>query len=127
MASHGHPSRNIPSGPLLVHSLQPIHSRGSTSMRPNGGWSASGTQYMIRVPGRALSACLAHASSSAEGESAETTVTAESRRLFQDVAAAKRHTRSWRFDRKSGCFYSSVVLSAANARALHLIWGRGLR
>jgi hypothetical protein len=33
-------------GPLLVHFLQPMQSAGSTSMRPNGGWSSSGTQYM---------------------------------------------------------------------------------
>src|SRR3954466_2590248 len=46
MASHGQPSRNEPSGPLLVHFLQPMQRMGSTWMRPNGGWSSSGTQNM---------------------------------------------------------------------------------
>src|SRR5262245_58521948 len=46
IASHGQPSRKVPSGPLLVHSLQPMHVRGSTTIVPNGGWSASGTQNM---------------------------------------------------------------------------------
>src|SRR3954465_14361861 len=46
MASHGQPSRNEPSGPLLVHFLQPMHRMGSTWMRPKGGWSSSGTQNM---------------------------------------------------------------------------------
>src|SRR5690348_15262800 len=46
MASHGQPSRNDPSGPLLVHFLHPMQSSGSTWMRPNGGWSSSGTQNM---------------------------------------------------------------------------------
>src|SRR5271157_5419144 len=52
MASHGQPSRNAPSGPLLVHFLQPMHSTGSTSIRPNGGWSSSGTQYMQSATGQ---------------------------------------------------------------------------
>src|SRR5882672_9823895 len=52
MASHGQPSRNAPSGPLLVHFLQPMHSTGSTSMRPNGAWSSSGTQYMQSATGQ---------------------------------------------------------------------------
>src|SRR5271166_2200962 len=46
MASQGQPSRNAPSGPLLVHFLQPIQRIGSTWIRPNGGWSSSGTQNM---------------------------------------------------------------------------------
>src|SRR5918997_5004079 len=46
MASHGQPSRNAPSGPLLMHFWQPMQRFGSTSMRPNGGWSSSGTQNM---------------------------------------------------------------------------------
>src|SRR5882672_3145306 len=46
IASHGQPSRNAPSGPLLVHFWQPMQRYGSTSMRPNGGWSSSGTQNM---------------------------------------------------------------------------------
>src|SRR5205085_813684 len=46
MASHGQPSRNAPSGPLLVHFLHPMQRMGSTCMRPNGGWSSSGTQNM---------------------------------------------------------------------------------
>ena len=49
MASHGQPSRNAPSGPLLVQSLQPMHNSGSTRMRPNGAWSGSGLQYMHSV------------------------------------------------------------------------------
>src|SRR5690242_8192592 len=52
MASHGQPSRNAPSGPLLVHFLHPMHSAGSTSMWPNGGWSSSGTQYMHSATGQ---------------------------------------------------------------------------
>src|SRR5579871_3401649 len=46
MASHGQPSRNAPSGPLLVHFLHPMHNQGSTMMRPNGWKSGSGTQNM---------------------------------------------------------------------------------
>src|SRR3712207_7183988 len=46
MASHGQPSRKAPSGPLLVHFWQPMQRYGSTSMRPKGGWSSSGTQNM---------------------------------------------------------------------------------
>src|SRR5918997_1541961 len=46
MASQGQPSRNAPSGPLLMHFWQPIQRLGSTSMRPKGGWSSSGTQNM---------------------------------------------------------------------------------
>src|SRR2546422_10498098 len=52
MASHGHPSKNAPSGPLLMHSLHPMQSRGSTSMRPNGAWHVSGTQYMQSSTGQ---------------------------------------------------------------------------
>src|SRR5262249_5239742 len=52
MASHGQPSRNAPSGPLLVHFLQPMHSTGSTSMCPKGGWSSSGTQYVQSATGQ---------------------------------------------------------------------------
>ena len=33
MASQGHPSKKAPSGPLLVHFLQPMHSIGSTSIQ----------------------------------------------------------------------------------------------
>src|SRR5919112_1900132 len=46
MASHGQPSRNAPSGPLLMHFWQPMQRYGSTSMRPKGEWSSSGTQNM---------------------------------------------------------------------------------
>src|SRR5271154_3297941 len=46
MASQGQPSRKAPSGPLLVHFLQPMQRMGSTWMRPKGGWSSSGTQNM---------------------------------------------------------------------------------
>src|SRR5437868_11573131 len=52
MASHGQPSRKAPSGPLLVHFLQPIQSSGSTWMRPKGGWSSSGTQNMQSSTGQ---------------------------------------------------------------------------
>src|SRR5881296_3042267 len=52
MASHGQPSRKQPSGPLLVHFLQPIHRIGSTWMRPNGGLSSSGTQNMQSSTGQ---------------------------------------------------------------------------
>src|SRR6202022_3737480 len=52
IASHGQPSRNAPSGPLLTHFLQPMHKTGSTSMRPNGRWSSSGTQYMQSATGQ---------------------------------------------------------------------------
>src|SRR6266850_3828494 len=46
IASHGQPSRNAPSGPLLVHFWQPMQRYGSTSIRPNGGWSSSEIQNM---------------------------------------------------------------------------------
>src|SRR5208282_6253888 len=52
IASHGHPSRNAPSGPLLVHFLHPMHKTESTWMRPNGGWSSSGTQNMQSSTGQ---------------------------------------------------------------------------
>src|SRR5262245_51246357 len=52
MASHGHPSRNAPSGPLLVHFLHPMQRNGSTSMWPNGGWSSSSSQYMQSATGQ---------------------------------------------------------------------------
>src|SRR5213083_2504618 len=52
MASQGQPSRKAPSGPLLTHFLQPMHSTGSTSMRPKGAWSSSGTQYMQSATGQ---------------------------------------------------------------------------
>src|SRR5689334_8793359 len=52
IASQGQPSRNAPSGPLLVHFLQPIHSSGSTWMRPNGGLYSSGTQNMQSSTGQ---------------------------------------------------------------------------
>src|SRR6476620_9275142 len=46
MASQGQPSKNAPSGPLLVHFLHPMQRKGSTSIWPNGGCSSSGTQNM---------------------------------------------------------------------------------
>jgi hypothetical protein len=46
IASQGQPSRNEPSGPLLVHFLQPMQRIGSTWIRPKGVWSSSGTQNM---------------------------------------------------------------------------------
>src|SRR3954470_3295765 len=52
IASHGQPSGNEPSGPLLVHFLQPMQRMGSTCMRPNGGWSSSGTQNMQSCTGQ---------------------------------------------------------------------------
>src|SRR5437588_6113750 len=52
MASQGHPSRKAPSGPLLMHFLHPIHRIGSTWIRPNGGWSSSGTQNMQSSTGQ---------------------------------------------------------------------------
>src|SRR5919197_2732000 len=52
MASQGQPSRKAPSGPLLVHFLQPMHRIGSTWMRPNGGWSSSGTQNIQSSTGQ---------------------------------------------------------------------------
>src|SRR5262252_4199032 len=52
IASHGQPSRKEPSGPLLRHFLHPMHRIGSTSMRPNGGWSASGIQNMQSSTGQ---------------------------------------------------------------------------
>src|SRR5215831_19779229 len=52
IASHGQPSRKEPSGPLLTHFLQPMQRRGSTSMRPNGGWSTSGIQNMQSSTGQ---------------------------------------------------------------------------
>lgn len=52
MASHGHPSRKHPSGPLLTHFLQPMQRMGSTWILPNGGWSSSGTQNMQSSTGQ---------------------------------------------------------------------------
>src|SRR5581483_1934382 len=52
IASQGQPSRNEPSGPLLVHFLHPMHNSGSTWMRPKGGWSSSGTQNMQSSTGQ---------------------------------------------------------------------------
>src|ERR1700736_5772467 len=51
-ASHGHPSRKQPSGPLLKHFLHPIHRIGSIAIRPNGGLSSSGTQNMQSSTGQ---------------------------------------------------------------------------
>src|SRR5260370_6716474 len=52
IASQGQPSRIAPSGSLLTHFLQPMHRTGSTSMRPKGRWSSSGTQYMQSATGQ---------------------------------------------------------------------------
>src|SRR5947199_85835 len=52
IASQGQPSRNEPSGPLLVHLLQPMQSMGSTCMRPKGELSSSGTQNMQSSTGQ---------------------------------------------------------------------------
>src|SRR6185295_10669220 len=52
IASQGQPSRNEPSGPLLVHLLQPMQRIGSTWILPNGGWSSSGTQNMQSSTGQ---------------------------------------------------------------------------
>src|SRR5579872_3472205 len=52
MASHGQPSRKQPSGPLLRHFLQPMQRMGSIAMRPNGGWSSSGTQNIQSSTGQ---------------------------------------------------------------------------
>src|SRR6202045_4433660 len=52
MASHGHPSRKQPAGPLLRHFLHPMHWRGSIWMRPNGGLFSSGTQNMQSSTGQ---------------------------------------------------------------------------
>src|SRR5260370_35548909 len=52
LASQGQPSRNAPSGPLLKHFLQPMDRNGSTSMRPKGRCSSSGTQYMQSATGQ---------------------------------------------------------------------------
>src|SRR5450759_5996457 len=52
IASQGQPSRKEPSGPLLVHLLQPMQRIGSTWMRPKGGWSSSGTQNMQSSTGQ---------------------------------------------------------------------------
>src|ERR1700729_1956198 len=52
IASHGQPSRKQPSGPLLRHFLQPMQRMGSMAMRPNGGWSSSGTQNMQSSTGQ---------------------------------------------------------------------------
>src|SRR6478736_7612927 len=52
IASQGQPSRNDPSGPLLVHLLQPMQRIGSTCMRPKGELSSSGTQNMQSSTGQ---------------------------------------------------------------------------
>src|ERR1700730_282663 len=52
IASQGQPSRKEPSGPLLVHLLQPMQRIGSTWMRPKGELSSSGTQNMQSSTGQ---------------------------------------------------------------------------
>src|SRR2546429_8582137 len=52
IASHGHPSIKQPSGPLLMHFLQPMQRMGSTWILPNGGLSSSGTQNMQSSTGQ---------------------------------------------------------------------------
>src|SRR5713226_7900306 len=52
IASQGQPSRKEPSGPLLVHLLQPMQRMGSTWMRPKGELSSSGTQNMQSSTGQ---------------------------------------------------------------------------
>src|SRR5439155_8477704 len=52
IASHGHPSIKQPSGPLLMHFLQPMQRIGSTWILPNGGLSSSGTQNMQSSTGQ---------------------------------------------------------------------------
>src|SRR6476661_845318 len=52
IASQGQPSRKEPSGPLLVHLLQPMQRMGSTLMRPKGELSSSGTQNMQSSTGQ---------------------------------------------------------------------------
>src|SRR5579863_10772169 len=52
IASHGHPSRKHPSGPLLTHFLHPMQRMGSIAILPNGGWSSSGTQNMQSSTGQ---------------------------------------------------------------------------
>src|ERR1700694_1169962 len=52
MASQGQPSKKEPSGPLLVHLLQPMQRIGSTWMRPKGELSSSGTQNMQSSTGQ---------------------------------------------------------------------------
>src|SRR5271155_1343039 len=52
MASQGQPSRNIPSGPLLRHFLQPMQRMGSTAMRPKGVAASSATQNMQSSTGQ---------------------------------------------------------------------------
>src|ERR1700675_4606197 len=52
MASQGQPSRKEPSGPLLVHLLQPMQRMGSTWIRPKGELSSSGTQNMQSATGQ---------------------------------------------------------------------------
>src|SRR5437868_15263754 len=52
IASQGQPSRKEPSGPLLVHCLQPMQRMGSTWIRTNGGLSSSGTQNMQSSTGQ---------------------------------------------------------------------------
>src|SRR2546427_12400701 len=52
IASDGHPSIKQPSGPLLMHFLQPMQRMGSTWILPNGGLSSSGTQNMQSSTGQ---------------------------------------------------------------------------
>src|SRR4030088_695619 len=52
MASQGQPSRKQPSGPLLMHFLQPMQRMGSIAIRPNGVASSSGTQNMQSSTGQ---------------------------------------------------------------------------
>src|SRR2546425_3178072 len=52
IASHWHPSIKQPSGPLLMHFLQPMQRMGSAWILPNGGLSSSGTQNMQSSTGQ---------------------------------------------------------------------------
>src|ERR1700738_1177463 len=52
IASQGQPSRKQPSGPLLMHCLQPMQRMGSMAIRPNGVASSSGTQNMQSSTGQ---------------------------------------------------------------------------
>src|SRR6202040_2903603 len=52
IASQGQPSRKHPSGPLLIHFLQPMQRIGSTWILPNGVLSSSGTQNMQSSTGQ---------------------------------------------------------------------------
>ena len=52
IASQGHPSSRVWSGPLATHLAHPMQVAASTRTVPSGGWASSGAQYMQASTGQ---------------------------------------------------------------------------